>query len=70
MLTATLSAQNQNAKSPPAGIALPEKDKAELLAICVGIHTSLEGQATKIGNKPTEIEMGGEREWVEKWGSG
>ena len=32
MLTATLSAQNQNAKSPPAGIALPEKDKAELLA--------------------------------------
>lgn len=32
LLTATLSAQNQNAKSPPAGIALPEKDKAELLA--------------------------------------
>jgi hypothetical protein len=32
LLTATLSAQNQNAKSPPAGIVLPEKDKAELLA--------------------------------------
>ncbi|MEY3852870.1 MAG: hypothetical protein RI910_1850, partial [Verrucomicrobiota bacterium] len=32
LLTTTLSAQNQNAKSPPAGIALPEKDKAELLA--------------------------------------
>lgn len=32
LLTATLSAQNQNAKSPPAGIALVEKDKAELLA--------------------------------------
>jgi len=32
MLTATLSAQNQNAKSPPAGIAIAEKDKAELLA--------------------------------------
>ena len=32
LLTATLSAQNQNAKSPPNGIALPEKDKAELLA--------------------------------------
>ena len=32
LLTATLSAQNQNAKSPPAGIAIPEKDKAELLA--------------------------------------
>ena len=32
LLTATLSAQNQNAKSPPAGITVPEKDKAELLA--------------------------------------
>ncbi len=32
LLTATLSAQNQNAKSPPNGIALAEKDKAELLA--------------------------------------
>ena len=32
LLTATLSAQNQNAKSPPNGIAIPEKDKAELLA--------------------------------------
>ena len=31
LLTATLAAQNQNAKSPPNGIALPEKDKAELL---------------------------------------
>ncbi len=31
LLTATLSAQNQNAKSPPNGITLPEKDKAELL---------------------------------------
>ena len=32
LLTATLAAQNQNAKSPPAGIAIAEKDKAELLA--------------------------------------
>ena len=31
LLTVTLSAQNQNAKSPPNGIPLPEKDKAELL---------------------------------------
>ena len=31
LLTVTLSAQNQNAKSPPAGIAVPAKDKAELL---------------------------------------
>lgn len=32
LMTAALSAQNQNAKSPPNGIAIPAKDKAELLA--------------------------------------
>jgi hypothetical protein len=42
LLTATLSAQNQNAKSPPNGIALPEKDKAELLVAAGNLQAEVE----------------------------
>ncbi len=42
MLTATLSAQNQNAKSPPAGIVLADKDKTELLAGAMKLQADVE----------------------------
>jgi hypothetical protein len=42
LLSLTLSAQNQNAKSPPAGIAVPEKDKAELLAVGRKLQADIE----------------------------
>jgi len=42
LLSLTLYAQNQNAKSPPAGIAVPEKDKAELLAVGRKLQADIE----------------------------
>ncbi len=54
LLTATLSAQSQNAKSPPAGIALPENDKAELLAGGRKLRSEIEA-LKKPGALPKEV---------------
>lgn len=54
LLTAIVSAQNQNAKSPPPGIVLAEKDKAELLAGGRKLQADLEA-LKKPGALPKEV---------------